>query len=473
MSLFTSIRRGHHKKLESLIKTGIDINQTDTIGNTGVATAVYYQRYRCINILVINGADVNIPNHSGTSPLMEAATFSNPHCVNILLRSGANVNQIDSNGCSALMWAVSNHCKQSVTLLLDAGAIVNIYNCFNTSPLLEAALHGNIHFMYRLLQSGACVNQDFIIAAKYGSFKCLKYLLKIGADINTSDSCGNSALLSTVRCGYWQSVHLLIKKGAQVDQCNMFGETPLIVAAKMGFTRIAKELIRSNADINKMDSTKKTPLEWASCRNKCDMVKLLIQKGANLNSAREDDLSPLLCDVNNGCIKCTQFLLERKRDIPDERGLIRFHRCGIVKMLTSFEANVQHSGSVNTLPMVVQAHAKCRECIETLTRHGADIQNKANIENVTISTRNVSHTVMKSTQTIVMKEKVDCVDRCVSKLNDYETQLRLEKYHITKDEQEEVEKGICFSLIVFEMDYYLNGLLSGKKIDIIINYCYI
>ena len=191
----------------------------------------------------------------------------------------------------------------------------------------------------------------------------------------------------------------------------------------------------------KTDSNHKSPLEWASYSDKCAMVKLLIQNGADVNGRGMNDSLPLFHAINNGCARCARVILRRNRDFGYHTisfnallmQAITLNRCKIVRMLLSFGANIQYYNNGNTIPVNIVSRMNCSECIKTLVTHAIDVNH------MMLNTTYISHTVMDSNQTILIRKKSDCSDNY--SLQHKEKEEQEEENYLTKGERE-IEQGI-------------------------------
>ena len=302
-ALHHAVREGRHLLVvESLIKSGAEVNVLDGFGYTPLLYAVEKDQIDCVSTLISAGADLNISRRSleQESPLTMASKHGSCKIVKILIDSGADVNQTDSQGNSPLIHAAkegknmftlrlsSADVKQSgnyhtcLELLLKAGADVDMANKYNSTALLLATTRGNI--------------------------KSMKLLLQADCDINWKDGNGMTALMYVARnredFGGKPTVSdpsafmkLLLDVGAHVNIANQNGSTALMEAANSGETVCLEMLMKSGADVNMADRRGLTALIMAS--NK-DTVTTLVQHGAPVNWANDEGLTPLLYVAKNG-----------------------------------------------------------------------------------------------------------------------------------------------------------------------------
>jgi uncharacterized protein len=126
-SFIEAIKLNDIKKVERLIKLGIDANSDLGDGLTPLMAASANGQNDIVKILLENGADANAKGKEGVTALMLAA-INNRTCVaETLINNGADVNAVRDNGSTALM-ASSAIFKSTyfVELLLSNGADINI-----------------------------------------------------------------------------------------------------------------------------------------------------------------------------------------------------------------------------------------------------------------------------------------------------------------------------------------------------------
>lgn len=127
------------------------------------------------------------------------------------------------------------------------------------------------------------VNAELGNAAFFGHWKVCDFLIKHGADVNTSvgetgETPLHSALAKAGRPYYLYVVRLLVERGANVNartipgkETGAFmrdvrtkGETPLHRAAAYGDDAIIEFLLHNGADREGRDANGDSPLSWAS-----------------------------------------------------------------------------------------------------------------------------------------------------------------------------------------------------------------
>ena len=228
--LGTAVNRGHAKCVETLIRTGADVN----------AGLYLYQaadggHEACVKLLVKAGADVNASQqYNKCTALFRAAIHGHSKCMELIIEAGADVN---TGGCVPSLYGVASRERfipplhaaidhknpECALLLLKAGADVNIRETIKShaTPLMIAAKQGMEDIMRAILDKGADVNAKdkheltvLSYAAWGGNPECIRRLLAAGADVN-----GNVPVLfnATVKGCNIEIVKLLLKAGVHVN----------------------------------------------------------------------------------------------------------------------------------------------------------------------------------------------------------------------------------------------------------------
>jgi len=90
-----------------------------------------------------------------------------------------------------------------------------------------------------------------IFSSKYGYLELVKFLIKIGVNINQKVNYnGQTALMYASLYENLEIIQLLIENGVNINQKSSNGWTALIYAYKIGNLEIVKLLIKNGANIN-------------------------------------------------------------------------------------------------------------------------------------------------------------------------------------------------------------------------------
>jgi ankyrin repeat protein len=162
-----------------------------------------------------------------------------------------------------------------------------------------------------------------------------KRLLKAGADVRAKNDYGVNAMQLAADSNNTEMIALLLKAGADPESTNADGETALHLVARAGNVEAAKLLLKAGAKVDPHESFGgQTPLMWAVARRQPEMVELLAAKGANVNA----------------------------------RGAIRDYQ-----RVATAESRAKSLDRGGFTPLLYAARENCRECVEILLKHKADV----------------------------------------------------------------------------------------------------
>ena len=121
------------------------------------------------------------------------------------------------------------------------------------------------------------------LAAFFGHFEIVQYLLTHGADVNLAakNSTRVTALHGAVTRGATEVVKLLLKHGANPNSLQEGGFTPLHSAAAAGHEAIVRLLVEHGAELSPRSDQEKTPYDYAIERGKSDVAEWLKLRALN------------------------------------------------------------------------------------------------------------------------------------------------------------------------------------------------
>ncbi|KAM0892094.1 hypothetical protein ACQ4PT_025984 [Festuca glaucescens] len=170
------------------------------------------------------GGDVNAPGCGavtlGVTPFMTAAQSGDVPTFKYFLDHGGDLLKADGKGRTVLHHAADTGSCKVTEFILSKGVPVNI-DCGRGTPLFFAATNEQDKTLKILLDHHA--NPDIIIsdvgfpllsAVVYRSLKCVKLLIKAGADVNGKGSMITPLVFAAMQGGYTNYIKLLLKAGA-------------------------------------------------------------------------------------------------------------------------------------------------------------------------------------------------------------------------------------------------------------------
>jgi len=162
------------------------------IGITHFAQALDVQKVVCngslqqLDSLIKSGFEVNTQNKRGITALHYAVACNKEKMIRLLIDQGANVNILDKRKYTPLYFAAAYNRTKIVNMLIKAGAMPNI----GSNPIFYAVLNNNLPMLKKLVTPKINVddtnkrgNTALAMAMQQDSQEMVKFLLSKGADI--------------------------------------------------------------------------------------------------------------------------------------------------------------------------------------------------------------------------------------------------------------------------------------------------
>lgn len=154
-ALFIAVERGHLQIVDSLLAAGVDVNSTDSTGQTSLHRATRRKSEATMTLLLENGAAVDFKNDNGRTAFSANVKTGGESCMRILLNAGADPNTTGHDGISELYEAAADGEVEYVKVLLKHGTDPSIKTRFKWAPLHWAANNGHIEIVKLLIRAGA------------------------------------------------------------------------------------------------------------------------------------------------------------------------------------------------------------------------------------------------------------------------------------------------------------------------------
>ncbi|WP_257263743.1 ankyrin repeat domain-containing protein [Endozoicomonas sp. ONNA2] len=244
------------------------INETDEKGQTPLHITAANGHGGCLTrLLEISTEKINARNNSGETALHLAVYNGHVGCLRPLIKHGANLNATNKNGETALHIATKININEVRQLWADMGRDIN-----------ETLINGRTPKHYTNQQG----NDD----------ECLRELVDIrGVNINVTDNDGSTPLIIAAIWGKFDRLQWLIDAGADINAVANDGSTALYEAACWGRTDCLRKLLADHRiQVNqKMEKHGRTALHSAVCNGHKEIVKELLTDGRILVNKKDND----------------------------------------------------------------------------------------------------------------------------------------------------------------------------------------
>lgn len=225
---------------ELLLKSYININIKDNVGNTAFHYAVINNRLGYLKILLQQpGAVSNIKNNLGQTPLYLACLYGREQMVLLFLESmEVDMNEKDSNNETIFMALIRSRNIELIEKLGGYHHLLEEKNSFGQTPLA--------------------------IAVKQNSLKVVEFLLSKKVFVNSKDNFNETPLFSSFINENKEITSLLLQNGAVTDIKDKLSETIFDKPVEEEFLSYVEEKIDL---LHLKDYEKLYPLHYAIYMN--------------------------------------------------------------------------------------------------------------------------------------------------------------------------------------------------------------
>ncbi|EMM73772.1 ankyrin repeat domain-containing protein [Leptospira weilii] len=253
--LMSAIDGRHVEVSNLLIQNGAKVTEKDVDGNSPLLLAVSRDlRTDFVESLIKSGAEVNVISRGGGSALFSACFNRNLSMIQLLIRNQADLTIKNDYGTNLLMAVASSGKNQRHALQSGPDIITDsdkLTFADATKEIVELLINGGLEVNGRdSLQRTA-----LMFAAQKNDVPMMEVLLKKGADINIQDGSGYTALIWSILFNNPEATKYLLKHRPdtnlqtkdEIENGPATGCTALMYANGYNNTEIAKLLLSSGA----------------------------------------------------------------------------------------------------------------------------------------------------------------------------------------------------------------------------------
>ncbi len=154
------------------------------------------------------------------------------------------------------------------------------------------------------------VDQSLINAAQSNNVDRLQSMVRLGADVNTTDDNGLTPLIWSAILGNADMARTLVDNGADVNARNFNGDTALMWASVLGHEKVVELLLTTHIDIDAVEPLGgSTALMAAAAKGRAGTVKLLLAHEASLKATDSNGRTALDYAGLNGQTKVMEAFL--------------------------------------------------------------------------------------------------------------------------------------------------------------------
>jgi ankyrin repeat protein len=153
-ALANAARKGRIKKIDDIVRSGVDVNSRGRRGATPLFWAM--RNYNGFHKLLELGADPNVVFEDGGTIFYWAVVSNRPKILRAMLDYGGNPNTVSGSslGTTPIFEAIWQG-TEMIDILLNAHADINARDKFGSTPMMNAAATGDYDIILYLLEHGA------------------------------------------------------------------------------------------------------------------------------------------------------------------------------------------------------------------------------------------------------------------------------------------------------------------------------
>lgn len=330
--------------VRDLADKGIDVNYTDSAGNTAIFLASFNGHEEIFKLLIDYGAEIDLLNKKGESILyLSIAGNKSKNIIDALFLRNAPLEKLNFEGLSSLFYAIDYNDYPLCNSLIGNGANVNAPVSDKYNLLWHSLDKGYFKISKLLLDSGANFqmyeNEILCYPEESNEIKSAKLLIDSGANLNCKCKQDITPLLFAIANKNFEYIrilieaganyssvedklialvgekrdmqigNLLIKRGFNINSLNQIGNSILSGFVADNNLESTDFLISLGADVNIKTHSNMTALHIASYMGHYDIALSLIKAGADVNARAIDGKTPLIAGTLKGNHRIYNLLL--------------------------------------------------------------------------------------------------------------------------------------------------------------------
>lgn len=223
------------------------------------------------------------------------------------------------------------------------------------------------------------------VATSKNNLAAVKYLLKLGADLEFKSKIKKTCLLFVVEKGNKEMVKFLLDSGADVNSVDAVGMNSLFYASYNGDYEMVKILIDAGIDLKHLDDNGDSALRYSINGKNFEIMKLLIEKGSDIYLINYENQSMWsFVFSEGGNLEMLQYLvevvgldLEKRENSANEATPLHLASIGnkpeVVEYLLNkgAEVNSKSCKSEEVTPLFYAAHSGNLNIVKLLIGAGA------------------------------------------------------------------------------------------------------
>jgi len=240
--LFHSAYLGNLDSIKVCINLGININETDSSGNTVLMISSNQGHFEVVDFLLKKNVLTEIVNKKSKSAACLAV--DNSHFkIEKLIKEHEYIywtGKVDKYDVIEFEKAIVSDNQLVLKEFIKEGYDFKSKNESGITPIVNAVFSDSPNVVKLLVENGVSANEVFdfrpliAIASMFGENEIVEILLSFGAEVNETDGPGQTSLMFAAESGFANVVLTLLENGADRSIPDLNGETALDKARRNG-----------------------------------------------------------------------------------------------------------------------------------------------------------------------------------------------------------------------------------------------